>query len=167
MIFMRRLAKRVLIWLRWPCAVAAACMLAAAFASIWWTSGISGPRFGAFFHLGYFTLTIHFDVMVGGEWRTLLEPVPKGSSVAWRNWWDCHAGFYYFGATPSVAGWSLLIPAWSMAMPAALVSAWGFALARRSAKQSGACLHCGHTLAGAVICPECGTPASAARSATG
>ena len=52
-------------------------------------------------------------------------------------------------------------PLWPVVLPPALLAVAGFVLKRRGPKP-GQCQQCRHPLAGAAVCPECGTPAPAA-----
>ena len=55
----------------------------------------------------------------------------------------------------------MVLPMWYLVIPLGLLSVWGFRL-RRHGCSPNQCRGCRHPLAGAAVCPECGTPAPAA-----
>lgn len=56
--------------------------------------------------------------------------------------------------------WLVGVPMWYFVLPSAVLAIAGFRLKRREPKP-GQCQHCRHPLAGAAVCPECGTGAAA------
>lgn len=158
---MRTRVGRALIAMRWPLAVAAALTLATAVTTEWC----------------YVTFRVRWDPVdvyctladggiTGGQLRTPVSmdvgrsPVGlSGGVLEFANmsgWWDWDLNIHTwkrFKSTSVVA----TFPQWNVAVLAAAVSGLGFANKRRSMKASGHCKHCHHLLAGARVCPECGT----------
>ncbi|MFO0962601.1 MAG: hypothetical protein U0625_06800 [Phycisphaerales bacterium] len=154
-----RFLKRLTIRLRWPAVVVAAALLAVIALSC---------RYSWFGRLQWGNSTWSLGVnatVVGGRWnadvyRDNLEYFQWLGRADWSAW---SMGTYFVAKAYEdvLAGaWFAMCPIWWLALPPALLAVAGFRLKRRE-QTPGQCKRCGHPLAGAVVCPECGTPAPA------
>lgn len=168
---MRRLAKRVLIWLRWPCAVAAVLLLVAAGCTEFWgldmgfQSGKQSGRLGAW-KGGLLLQGLLFDDSVRGAGRDCtwghlrdISTFTVDQSPRWLTF-----GMRWGYADPQAVDSAfpghyleLELPIWTCAALVGGLGWAGFTLWRRSQRNAQLCARCRHTLAGAAICPECGT----------
>jgi hypothetical protein len=152
---------RLLNRLRWPMALLAASVLAAALASGW-----RCLRGGYIFKAGGPDMCVLLS-----DGALLFACGHTGTSVPG----DSYAGAYFDGGSPDPQ-WSwdqwrrfemdrhpsgclrVVIPAWTIVLLLSAVSFAGFR-SRRALAVPGQCQACRHRLQGAVVCPECGRPA--------
>lgn len=95
---------------------------------------------------------------------------PVGLSGGWWNnvdfdgWWDWDLKIRTWKRFQSTSV-EATFPQWNIAVLTAVVSCLGFARRRRGVRATGLCKQCNHALAGAQVCPECGTAAAACAAA--
>lgn len=164
---------RLLAWICWPCAGAAALTLIVAVGSEWRFVGISprtnhqdwevGARRGGLF------VNVHDDIRpqlahgvpleVSFMYSTPnVEPdVPSGWSTfswgshRWRGGLDETA--------PTRQNYQFAIPLWTVSVAFAMAATFCFVARRKWLANTGECTHCRYPLSGAALCPECGQPA--------
>lgn len=161
---MRIVLKRVLSWLRWPsaaaCVIAAVLMLVSVVRTGWLTIMVGQNSFDCGATGGCMWLlweTVDWDpdrpyVLHFVGWTRIDDP---GNHLA--KWWTWRL------YTPTARGPDVILlnfPAWCLVLLLAGFSWTGFRAKRRLPVQLGQCPRCRHLLAGAAVCPECGTKVS-------
>lgn len=163
---MRRVFTRLLIWLRWPSGVPAVFVLTLALMSyIWHPFAVASLwdlhsqldldcgclRAFVFLQPDPFTwpVDIHCDI---GD---------RHYEIEWfKGWWS----FQHVGGSSATHRVDIFVfPAWCVFLPLGAFSWAGFRAKRRMAMPAGLCTRCRYPLAGAAVCPECGTAAASAR----
>lgn len=161
---MRHVFTRVLIWLRWPTAVLAALVPVVALASSQWpidfyaiqgrVSAHSKFEFGGILlSVWIFNQAAVSDNCFGFNRDDRLT-APGFSH--YHRWWEWSLGDY---PNPSIRMLHARFPIWCLIIPIASFSWAGFHARRRMALTPGLCTRCRYPLAGAHVCPECGTAA--------
>ena len=162
-----RFLKRLVIWLRWPAVVVVGLLVARTVAAPrWWCSFevVSSSKDWEVTSLAEGLYARQVDLS-GARWVMLETGTHFYSDVEPRS--TTLSGFLYLPrvqATDPFGGgldWFVDLPTWLLASAPALLAAIGFILKRRE-QTPGQCQRCRHTLAGAAVCPECGTPAPTA-----
>ncbi|MFO0962602.1 MAG: hypothetical protein U0625_06805 [Phycisphaerales bacterium] len=155
-----RFLKRLTIRLRWPAAVLVGLLTLGFVCSAFW-----GCRVDLSFLGSWWILDLGNTIATLTQYDSQLDPgrpspdlVVTGYSVKWYPIEDFDLflnAWVRKGSWPGV-DWVARLPLWYLALPPALLAIAGFVMKRREPKP-GQCQHCRHPLAGAVVCPECGT----------
>lgn len=170
---MRRLGLRILMLFRWPSAALAAITLGFAWLSPFCALRVLVPIQFAFatFPNGYVAIGFstggigavaaladaELSLMSG---YAILQPrlAVTGASFTGEpgigGWWRWNLD-HDFGPRSGFA--CVQFPAWCVFVPLGAFAALGFRAKRRLAIPADSCPSCHHLLAGATICPECGT----------
>lgn len=167
---MTKLLLRVLSMLRWPTAVFAVALLGLTLLSSFeycrlyangWSTGVLLQFTNGAISAELFCYLE--ETIASPTWSVEVEPVSKleperrspGICSGW--WcWEHHGSRLSKGL--GLYGW-LAFPAWCIFVPLGVLSALGFRAKRHLVIPSGACPNCGHPMAGAAVCPECGSAA--------
>ena len=175
-----RFLKRLTIWLRWPAAIAATALVGACIASVTFRYGCQGhlELRGEGHWLEYAIYSMRYDIRGCVNDERFIDP--RGDPAPWVEFRERFDEYLWsvrplsqlfewsrfdFGEVPEGSPGQYYFesegPLWPVVLPPALLAVAGFVLKRRGPKP-GQCQHCRHHLAGAAMCPECGTPAPAA-----
>lgn len=161
-----RFLKRLTIRLRWPAIALALLLLALAIASFVYRFSLSTASAGK-----WWAISVVWGRLNVTQFDSERVP-PDQQSLVWGLEFEPQDYLfhgdpeYYYGVSvsraraPGVDGFAM-IPMWYIAAPLSLLAFAGFRLKRREPKP-GQCQRCRHPLAGAAVCPECGTPAPVA-----
>jgi len=157
---MRTLFRRMLSWLRWPSAVACALSAVLMLASMAWGAGLAVVAdqriFGVDLQGGGVSLTweafrgepINPQIFYWGVGRV---ERPRELLAKWWTW------EFFTNPRGGAPVTNLRFPTWCLVFLLAGLSWVGFRVRRRLTTPASACPCCRHLLAGAALCPECGT----------
>lgn len=161
---MRRALTRVLIWLRWPTAVLEVLVLALTLMSYFGTPRAWCRLWDFDTDLGLYFGNLHAIVCLRPDpssWPIYFHGKldDRAMKFAWfEGWWDFR---HVVGLLATSRIDIFVFPTWCLFLPLGAFSWAGFHAKRRMPAPVGLCPRCRHPLAGAAVCPECGTRAQA------